>query len=83
MDSENNEVENYPLENDLNRRSLLSGILRKLMPEFDNYNDSRTWFYTGTLSYKQYRRLLALHYGKNNEQIIAECKPLIEKMPKE
>jgi len=74
-------IENYRLKDALNQRSYLMEILHRFMPEYDDYNDPRVWRYTGTISYKQYRRIIAIANQEGKEKVIAEVKPLIEAIP--
>lgn len=76
MESENNEVENYPLEESLNQRSYLLDILVKLFPEYKTH----LWDFTGTITYKQYRRLLALFYSKQYDEIKAAVEEYLKSL---
>ena len=63
------EQENYRLKDALNQRSYLQDILLRLMPERRRTHDPRVWYFTGTISYKQYRRYVAMAIeGKKQEK---------------
>lgn len=75
------DVENYRLKDALNQRSYLSTILHRLLPDFADYNDPRIWRFTGTISYKQYRRYVAMDMAGQKKEIVDEVTPLLAAIP--
>ena len=58
----------------LNQRSKLLEILIKILPPeyYTGFEDGRLFRFTGTLTEKQYKRMLALYYNRKNDEIKAD-----------
>lgn len=68
------------LRDDITKHSNLNRILSKLLPEYANYNDDRIYNFTSTLTMKQYRRMLALYFQKQNKQIKEEFEEYLQSL---